>query len=315
MPTVTFHGGTEAVQFGTDNATPVDGNIASQVGGYNVATGQPIDTATAYVAGTSRVFIGAQGSDWSAVLQDQHQSFNSATDLTNGESGILATATNGARPVSATELRAQDFVTLPAGMETTVQNAVTLGYLRPAANGRGFENTAKGAGPASTPSQPARQATTQQSVERRAEEIAVEREIGAARTEMSQIEDAVIKQADPNGAISHMGKLPMNQSIGMLVAAQRATPLTGPQLDQVATSWGVTKSEAEARIGQINGAMVGQFSAMASLVGVDPAAASKWIAGKPDTAMSVMQAHALRGDAKAWLPLLREFKRTQGGKK
>ena len=297
------------IQFGADGQL-TDNTIENAMSpGY----GQSYDTVKVH-SGTDRVIIGGNGADWGQVLSHHGPQRFSVNDLHNGETDpILATGHNGFRSVSNTELRPQDFVRI-LGMETTVANAVTSGYLKPAASGRGYEATAKGRAAQATPAaqpqaSPANSAPA--NVPQRAEEAAHERSMEATRQEMGKLEDAALKHADPNDDLSHMRKLPLNAAIGMLVATQREKPLTSIQLGAIASHWGTDPAGAESRINAISAAMGGQFRAMAALAGVsDPEAAAAWIGRtKPDTALSVMVAHGTRGDAKAWLPLLREYKR------
>jgi hypothetical protein len=132
----------------------------------------------------------------------------------------------------------------------------------------------------------------------------------AIESQKAEMEDALMKHADPSGAIADMAKLPLNVSVGMLVAAQRGTQLTSSQWDQIATHMGTDLNGAMAKVQAINDATTAQFRGMARLVGVDADAAAAWLQRtKPDTVMSVLQKATIHGDPKAWKQLLVEAKK------
>ncbi len=208
------------VQMNPDGSLTNGPGITEQVAGANVNPLAGEGTAQAHKSGSTRVVIGGNGADWSAVDKDKdHQSFSSTT-ITNGEEGILATATNGRRAVTATELKASDFVTLPNKMEVTVADAVTLGYLRPAASGRGYENTVKG--------QPAHGSQGSQSANvdpavaaRAAEAAALEKAAATVKGEMADLEAAAFAAADPHNAIAALTEIPLGLAVGVMVKGQR----------------------------------------------------------------------------------------------
>jgi hypothetical protein len=107
--------------------------------------------------------------------------------------------------------------------------------------------------------------------------------------------------------------LPTQDAVSLLVAAQRGQTPTAAQLGRLADSWGVSQDAVAARIELLNVGIQGQFGALARSMGVDPDEAADYLRRtRPDTVMSVLQAHALRRDLMAWKPLLNEFKTYKG---
>ena len=290
----------------------VDGSLApndigSEVGQANIATPKGEGTAQVHKAGSTKVVIG--GGPGAAAAWDQfdgsHQKFSSS-ELTNGETGILATAHNGSRGVSSTELKPSHWVKI-GDMETTVQDAVTMGYLRPAASGRGFENTDKGGAGAAVsanapPVDPAVAA-------RAAEAAALEKAAATVKGEMADLEAAAFKAADPHNAIGALAELPMGLAVGLMIKGQRGESLTSSQLDQLAAHWNTDHNGANQKVTDAYNATTAQFVQACNLVGIDPTAAGEWIGkARSDTFMSVLQAATIRGNPSAWLSLLRDAK-------
>jgi hypothetical protein len=260
--------------------------------------GRSLTSADAHQAGGQKIVIGGNASAWGQFENGDVQTFNSA-DLTNGETGILATAHDGSRSINAFDLKPDHFVKI-GDMETKVRDAVTSGYLKPKAGG-GYENTAKGAAigqPQATPTEPTAPQFGGKATTRKA---------------MAEMEDALLQAADPSNAIAEVGKLPPAVVSELMQSVQSGTPLSKAQLQLVASNLNTTPAIAEGRLAAANEALVGQYRAMASLVGVDPDAAADWLnKHRGDTARSVLARHIAGGDGRVWLSQLKAYKAASG---
>jgi hypothetical protein len=298
-------GGTRVQLGGSDGRQAVAGDIGSEVGQANIATAKGEGSSTAHRSGPLKTVIGGgpgAAAAWNA-FEGSHEKFNSA-DITNGETDpILASAHNGSRGVSSGALKPTDWVRI-GDIEVTVEAAVTMNYLAPNPNGKGYIATSKGRGT------PAVSANVDPAVAAKAAEAAAQEKAAATvKGEMADLEVAAFKAADPHNAIGALAELPLGLAVGLLVKGQRGESLTSSQLDQLATHWKTDHAGSHAKITDAYNAATAQFVQACNLVGIDPTAAGEWIGkARSDTFMSVMQAATIRGNPSAWLSLLRDAK-------
>jgi hypothetical protein len=111
-------------------------------------------------------------------------------------------------------------------------------------------------------------------------------------------------------------KVPVQDQIALLVQLQATGSPNKATLHRISEAMGVSPEQAASRLEMVSFGLNQQYEAAARAVGVDPKAAGAWIGQhRRDTAMSVLQAHAMRRDVRAWLPLLRDAKAALGDKR
>ena len=255
-----------AIMFGSDGKPASDATsfplspTVPRHQGVDPVTGRPVPVApgatmgvraTAH-QGTQRLIVGgAPGSEtaFAAIEQLGPQRFR-AEDIQPADAGIVGTARGaGGAPVAATNLKPDDLLTLPGGMQTSVAAAVRLGVIRKGPNG--YENVAQPAAttPNGAPShaatpQPAAQSTPQEPAqpqyEGAAKDLSENVELGA---QLAIIKDVAASGRASDATIARVAQQTGQDPVAVKLAIESATGAFMAESTSYLLSKGVTPSE------------------------------------------------------------------------
>jgi hypothetical protein len=137
----------------------------------------------------------------------------------------------------------------------------------------------------------------------------------AAREDEAQRED-LGRHADDTleGYHQHVvGEVSPQNLIGLMVYGQRNETPPADLLKTIADQMGKPLGTAIDKVNAVIGGVHRQFTNLATAFGVNPEAAAVWLKEhRKDTAMVVSQAHFMRRDVRAWLPLLEDYRAATG---
>jgi hypothetical protein len=139
--------------------------------------------------------------------------------------------------------------------------------------------------------------------------------IDAAREDAATAEDLGRHQDDAlEGYHQHVvGEVNPQSLISLLVYGQRGEAPPADLLNNIARDMGESVESAITKVNAVAGGVHRQFSNLATAMGVDPEKAAVWLKDhRKDTSMAATQAHLMRRDVRAWLPLLEDYRMATG---
>jgi hypothetical protein len=124
------------------------------------------------------------------------------------------------------------------------------------------------------------------------------------------LNEGLYADKQPVGALDHgMSR----DHISLMVYGQKNETPSADLLRTIAQEMGEPLDSAIDKVNAVIGGVHRQFTNMAKAVGVDPEKAAVWLREhRKDTAMVVSQAHLMRRDVRAWLPLLSDYQAATG---
>jgi hypothetical protein len=124
------------------------------------------------------------------------------------------------------------------------------------------------------------------------------------------------RHADDNLEAHHqhlIGEVSPQNLISLMVYGQKNETPSADLLRTIAQEMGEPLDSAIDKVNAVIGGVHRQFTNMAKAVGVDPEKAAVWLREhRKDTSMVVSQAHLMRRDVRAWLPLLSDYQAATG---
>jgi hypothetical protein len=135
------------------------------------------------------------------------------------------------------------------------------------------------------------------------------REDEATREELGRHHDDTLE-----GYHQHLvGEVAPQALISLMVYGQRGETPPADLIKTIADQMGEPVGTAVDKVNQVIGGVHRQFTNLATALGVDPEKAAVWLKDhRKDTSMVASQAHMLRRDVRAWLPLLEDYRAATG---
>jgi hypothetical protein len=110
-----------------------------------------------------------------------------------------------------------------------------------------------------------------------------------------------------------IGEVSQQNLIGLLVYNQKGEAPPESLLKTIADQMGEPIGTAIDKVNAVAAGVHRQFTNLAAAMGVNPEAAAVWLKDhRKDSSMVATQAHLMRRDVKAWLPLLEEYQAATG---
>jgi hypothetical protein len=137
----------------------------------------------------------------------------------------------------------------------------------------------------------------------------------AAREDAATAED-LGRHADDTleGYHQHLvGEVSQQNLIGLMVYGQKGETPPESLLKTIAGEMGEPLGTAVDKVNAVIGGVHRQFTNMAKAMGVSPDKAADWLREhRKDSSMVASQAHLMRRDVRAWLPLLSDYQAATG---
>jgi hypothetical protein len=257
------------------------------------STGVRINTASGQ---TFRMNVSPTG-EATPVSQNARTSSVNMGSIPNGEAGLLSTLNRGGSVIAASQARADDFVTLPGGITTTLANAERLGFVR--------NDKVQGYVNVSEPQLREADGTAER-----------ERAQAAAQAAQAEAENTARVNAHPVPEIEEahtrfVNSVSTGDQIAYMLAVGSGKPVPPVLFARVSEQM---KQEPDQAMETINNMAMGvqaQFKVMARSQGLDPDQAAEWIRTyRGDRVAAALQQHTLRRDViGAWSSLLNDYQR------
>jgi hypothetical protein len=110
-----------------------------------------------------------------------------------------------------------------------------------------------------------------------------------------------------------VGEVSQQNLIGLMVYGQKGETPPTDLLKTIAGEMGEPLGTAVDKVNAVIGGVHRQFTNLATAMGVNPDEAADWLREhRKDTSMVASQAHLMRRDVRAWLPLLEAYRDATG---
>jgi hypothetical protein len=137
----------------------------------------------------------------------------------------------------------------------------------------------------------------------------------AAREDAAKTEE-LGRHADDTLEAYHqhvVGEVSQQNLIGLMVYGQKGETPPADLLKTISDQMGEPLGTAIDKVNAVIGGVHRQFTNLATAFGVDPEKAAVWLKDhRKDTSMVASQAHFMRRDVRAWLPLLEDYRAATG---
>jgi hypothetical protein len=110
-----------------------------------------------------------------------------------------------------------------------------------------------------------------------------------------------------------VGEVSPQNLISLMVHGQKGETPSPDLLQNIAREMGEPLGDAIDKVNAVVGGVHRQFNNLATAMGVNPEKAAVWLREhRKDTSMVASQAHLMRRDVRAWLPLLSDYQAATG---
>jgi hypothetical protein len=141
------------------------------------------------------------------------------------------------------------------------------------------------------------------------------KEADAAREDAATAEE-LGRHADDSLEAYHqhlVGEVSPQNLISLMVYGQKGETPSPALLQNIAREMGEPLGDAIDKVNAVVGGVHRQFNNLATAMGVNPEKAAVWLREhRKDTSMVASQAHLMRRDVRAWLPLLSDYQAATG---